>query len=92
MIILSENEPDNNKKIVKKNFILVVSDFYYFESAENLRGELVKKVKGNYFSVKKINESKYRLFAGPFKDFNSLKYIYISLNNLGFENLSIYRE
>ena len=39
--------------------------------------------------VKKVNNTKYRLFAGPFKNFNALKNIYISLNNLGFENLNI---
>ena len=92
MTNLSKNEIEDNKNIVEKNFILVVSDFYYYESAENLRSELVEKVKKNNFSVRKINDNKYRLFAGPFKDFNSLKFIYISLNNLGFENLNIHRE
>ena len=92
MTNLSKNEIEDNKNIVEKNFILVVSDFYYFESAENLRSELVEKVQKNNFSVRKINDNKYRLFAGPFKDFNSLKFIYISLNNLGFENLNIHRE
>jgi len=54
--------------------------------------ELVKKTKINNISVKKINDKKYRLFAGPFKNFNALKTTYISLNKLGFENLNIYRE
>ena len=39
-----------------------------------------------------INDNKYRLAVGPFKNFNALKTIYISLNNLGFEELNIYRE
>ena len=30
--------------------------------------------------------------SGPFKNFNALKSIYISLNNLGFEGINIYRE
>ena len=42
--------------------------------------------------VKKINDKKYRLYAGPFKNFNALKNTYISLNKLGFENLNINRE
>ena len=46
----------------------------------------------NNMSIKKINDKKYRLFAGPFKNFNALKTVYISLNNLGFENLDIYSE
>ena len=43
-------------------------------------------------SVKKINNNKYRLLVGPFKNFNALKTTYISLNNLGFESLNIFRE
>ena len=51
-------------------------------------------IKNNFdkISVKKINNKKYRLLAGPFKNFNALKTTYISLNELGFENLNIYKE
>ena len=80
------------KKTVSKNFILVISDFYYLDSANNLKKELLKKTKMSNISVKKINNKKYRLLAGPFKNFNALKTTYISLNNLCFENLNIYKE
>ena len=76
----------------EKKFILVISDFYYLESAENLKKELLKKIKINNMSIKKINDHKYRLFVGPFENFNALKTTYISLNNLGFESLNVYRE
>ena len=66
--------------------------FYYLDSAKNLKKELIKETKINEFSVKKINDNKYRLSVGPFKNFNALKSIYISLNNLGFEGINIYRE
>ena len=90
---LTKVEIKTKKKLDKKsNFILVISDFYYEDSANNLMKELVKKTKINNISVKKINDKKYRLFAGPFKNFNALKTTYISLNKLGFENLNIYRE
>ena len=46
----------------------------------------------NNILVKKINNKKYRLLAGPFKNFNALKTTYISLNNLGFEIPNIYRD
>ena len=92
-MIKKEESKNKKKKLDKKsNFILVVSDFYYEDSANNLMKELVKKTKINNISVKKINDKKYRLFAGPFKNFNALKTTYISLNKLGFENLNIYRE
>ena len=81
------------KKILKDNsFILVINEFYYEDSANNLKKELIKKTNMNNISVKKINNKKYRLLVGPFKNFNALKTAYISLNNLGFEDLNIYRD
>ena len=67
-------------------------DFYYKDSAIKLRKELLKETKMNNIIIKKINNKKYRLTVGPFENFNTLKTSYISLNNLGFENLDIYRE
>ena len=89
---LTENKLDNkkNKKIKSKNFLLIIGDFYYEDSASTLMKELRKKTKMNNINVKKINKTKYRLMVGPFKNFNALKIAYISLNNLGFENLNIY--
>ena len=90
---LAYNEQEIKKKVFKNNnFILVINDFYYEDSAINLKNELVKKTKMNNISVRKINNNKYRLLVGPFKNFNALKNTYISLNNLGFEELNIYKE
>ena len=80
------------KKVLKdNNFIIVINDFYYKDSAIGLKNELLKKIKLDNFSVKKISDTKYRLLVGPFKNFNALKTTYISLNNLGFEDLNIYK-
>ena len=90
---LTKVENKTKKKLDKKsNFILVIADFYYEDSANNLMEEIIKKTTIKNISVKKINDKKYRLFSGPFKNFNALKTTYISLNKLGFENLNIYRE
>ena len=82
------------KKIekVKAKFTILLGDFYYLESANNLKEQLIKDTQNNNFLVEKINENKYRLSIGPFENFNSLKSVYISLNNLGFDNLNIYKE
>jgi len=87
----TKTEPKNE---IKKNFffILVISDFYYEDTANNLKKELINKTKMNNISIKKINNKKYRLFVGPFTNFNALKTSYISLNKLGFENLNVYKE
>ena len=87
-----ENTNNDSLKLIKNNFILVINDFYFEDSANKLKLELIKKSKLKNLSIKKVNDKKYRLFAGPFKNFNTLKNTYISLNNLGFENLNIYKD
>ena len=90
---LSKNKIEKEKKFSKKrNYVIVISDFYFEESANNLKIELMKKIEFNNIFVKKINNNKYRLLVGPFENFNALKTSYISLNNLGFENLDVYKE
>ena len=90
---LTNTKLTSEKKLYKKNnFSLVISDFYYSDSAYNLKKELEKNTGITNFSVKKINNNQYRLYAGPYENFNSLKSIYISLNNLGFEDLNIYNK
>ena len=83
---------ETNKTFKEVNFILVISDFYYLETAENLRIKLTKKLKNNDLSIKKIENNQYRLLAGPFKNFKALKSTYISLNNLGFDELNVLTE
>ena len=90
---ITENKTEKKKKITKiNNFILIVSDFYFEDSANNLKADLVKKINANNISVKKINDKKYRVLMGPFQNFNALKTTYISLNKLGFEGLNIYKK
>ena len=87
------NDKDEDKKKVFKdnNFIILINDFYYEDSAINLKNELFKKTGFSNILVRKISNNKYRLLAGPFKNFSALKTTYISLNNLGFEDLNIYK-
>ena len=85
----AEKNEKVKKKLKKTKFNIIISDFYYIESAKNLKNELIDKTGINNISIIKINDKKYRLLAGPFKNFNALKTSYISLNNLGFENLNI---
>lgn len=91
--ILTESKTVTEKKVKKEsNFIVFINDFYYLSSANKLKDELFKQTQISNLLVKKINKNKYRLLAGPFKNFDSLKSTYISLNNLGFDELNIYKE
>ena len=86
------------KKIIKKktskkkSFILVIGDFYYIDSANNLRNQLIKDTGNKNFYIKEIKSNQFRLYAGPFENFNTLKTTYISLNNLGFDELDVFQE
>ena len=64
----------------------------FFPKTKNEFVSLIKKTGFSNISVRKISNNKYRLLAGPFKNFNALKTTYISLNNLGFEDLNIIKE
>ena len=61
-------------------------------SGQYAKKELIKKTGIKGYAIKKIGENKYRLLLGPFKNFNTLKSSYISLNKIGFDELNIYRE
>ena len=89
---LSEEKPKKIKKNKKNKYTLLISDFYYHDTAKKLKENLIKATKSKRIFIKKINDKKYRLLVGPFNNFNALKTIYISLNNLGFEDLNIYIE
>lgn len=93
MDVLNTGETDVElNKSKNKKFILVISDFYYKSTAIELKKDLIKKINLENISVRKIKNNQFRLFVGPFKNFNALKNTYISLNNLGFEGLNIYNE
>ncbi len=90
---LSQNKNTKDKKNTKnKEYFININDFYYFDSANNLKIEISKNIVTKNLFIEKINDNKYRLYAGPFKNFSSLKSTYISLNNLGFDDLNIYKK
>ena len=89
---LSKLDELEKKNDIKKNFYIVINDFYYNDSATNLKKEIISKKTIENIFIEKINDAKYRLSVGPFKNFKSLKSVYISLNNLGFDDLNIYKK
>ena len=90
--ITNNKNKNEGKKIEIYNFIILINDFFYQDSATNLKNQLLKKTKIDSISIKKIGNNRYRLLAGLFKTFIALKASYISLNNLGFNDLNIYKE
>ena len=91
--IISKNQTLTTAKPKKDlKYIIFISDFYYKDSANNLKKKLYYQTGINNILVREISNKKYRLLVGPFKSFDALKSTYISLNNLGFDELNIYKE
>ena len=39
--------------------------------------------------IKKVTQNKFNVYLGPYDSFNSMKESYLSLNELGFDELNI---
>ena len=83
----SKLEIEHKKK--KASYIINVADFYFFESAEVAKNRFEKEANLTNIEIKKISENKFKVYFGPYASFNSMKDTYLSLNELGFENLDI---
>ena len=90
---ISKLDYSNLQYFYDKTKIFINGDWNYITTnTNNLMKTLQEKITIKNMLVKKINDNKYRLLIGPFKNFNALKTTYISLNNLGFDNLNVYKE
>lgn len=87
---VKKNKDFKDKK--KNRFVIVVAEFYSFESANSLKNKLETNLKSynlNSIFIKKRNSTNFQLFLGPYKAINVLKNDYIALNESGFEDLDI---
>ena len=98
---ISVNNLNDNSKKIKKiekvnnnkfNYIIKVADFYFEDTAflmiKRIETEtLIKKAQ-----VKKISNTQYRVFVGPFDNINSLQKVFNDINILQFENIEIIRK
>ena len=73
----------------KPSYIIDIAEFYFLESAETAKNRFEKEANLKNIKIKKISKNKFKVFSGPHAYFNSVKDVYFSLNELGFENLNI---
>lgn len=79
------------KKINKKKFkyIIKIADFYFLDSANLMIKRIKQETSRNKIKLKKLAETNYRVFLGPFNDLNSLKKAFNDISMLNFENIEI---
>ena len=84
-------EETNNINKINKNFSyeIKIADFYFKDTASLLMDRIINETIIKNVKIKKINEKKYRVFAGPFNNINSLQKSFNDISILEFENIEI---
>jgi len=87
---LNSNEKKVNKIIKNKfTYIIKIADFYFIDSANLMVKRIKQETSVNKIKLKKLTETNYRVFLGPFNDLSSLKKAFNDINMLNFENIEI---
>ena len=87
---LSIKEKNSKNELSKKfSYEIKIADFYFNDTASLLVDRIVKETKIKDAKIKKINEKKYRVYAGPFNNINSLQKSFNDISILEFANIEI---
>ena len=78
-----------NELIKKFSYEIKIADFYFNDTASLLVDRIIKETKISDAKIKKINEKKYRVYAGPFNNINSLQKSFNDISILEFDNIEI---
>jgi len=73
----------------KPKYIINIAEFYFLESAEATKNRFEKEANLENIKIKQISKNKFKVYFGPYSSFASMKETYLSLNELGFENLDV---
>ena len=87
---LNIKEANAKNELSKKfSYEIKIADFYFNDTASLLVDRIIKETKIRDAKIKKINEKKYRVYAGPFNNINSLQKSFNDISILKFENIEI---
>ena len=78
-----------NELIEKFSYEIKIADFYFNTTASLLVDRIIKETTIKDAKIKKVNEKKYRVYAGPFNNINSLQKSFNDISILNFENIEI---
>ena len=82
----------NNQEIKKKktfSYTIKIADFYFISTANSMSERIKKETPIKKAKIKKLSETNYRVYLGPFDDINSLQNAFNDINILQFENIEI---
>ena len=71
------------------NYIIKFADFYFEESAIMLKNRLLEEYNIKNILIKKLSQNNFRVYKGPYKDFEKLKKGFHNIENLDFDSIEI---
>ena len=87
---LNIEETNAKNELIKKfSYEIKIADFYFNTTASLLVDRIIKETTIKDAKIKKVNEKKYRVYAGPFNNINSLQKSFNDISILDFENIEI---
>ena len=87
---LNTKETNTKNELSKKfSYEVKIADFYFNDTASLLVDRITKETNIKDAKIKKINEKKYRVYAGPFNNISSLQKSFNDISILQFENIEI---
>ena len=88
--IKTEKKESNTENFVTNfNYIIKFADFYFEDSAIMLKNRLFEEYKIENILIKKLSQNNFRVYKGPYKDFEKLKKGFHNIENLDFDSIEI---
>ena len=92
---ISLNKTENKQKKTNKkkfNYIVKIADFYFKKSANQMKSRIINETTVKDPHIKKLSNTKFRVFLGPYNNLNSLKNSFNAINVLQFDNIEIIKK
>ncbi len=82
-------ETKNDNFVTDFNYIIKFADFYFEDSAIMLKKRLFEEHNIENILIKKLSQNNFRVYKGPYKDFEKLKKGFHNIENLDFDSIEI---
>ena len=82
-------ESKTNDFVTNFNYIIKFADFYFEDSAIMLKNRLIEEHNIENILIKKLSQNNFRVYKGPYKDFEKLKKGFHNIENLDFDSIEI---
>ena len=82
-------ESNTEEFITDFNYIIKFADLYFEDSAIMLKKRLFEEYSINNILIKKLSQNNFRVYKGPYKDFENLKKGFHNIESLDFDSIEI---